>query len=319
METPDGWRRMTPIFEIVRRRFSFSEQELISYVNTAPFRYKTYHIKKRTGGTREISQPSRDLKVLQRFILSEFLHRSFSYHDCATAYRENISISDNARPHLHNPYLLKMDFSEFFPSIRASDFKLFLLEKRICDSELEAIMLGRIFFKHSEDGLALSIGSPGSPSISNAMLMEFDQRVSTVAAKAGVVYTRYSDDLTFSTSLKGVLFDFPKHIEEILLHLDYPRLSVNSKKTVFSSKKFNRHVTGITITNDEKMSLGRDRKRQLRTRIFLASELTSRELASLRGYLSFVNQIEPELIRKLSRKYPNQMALIQLAEFKNTD
>tara|TARA_R110002167_G_scaffold86987_1_gene235329 strand:+ start:24422 stop:25354 length:933 start_codon:yes stop_codon:yes gene_type:complete len=307
---------MTPIFQLVRQRFSFSEQELISYVNTAPYRYKTYKVKKRSGGTREISQPSRDLKILQRFVLTEFLQERFSYHDCATAYREKISISDNARPHLANPYLLKMDFSDFFPSIRADDFEVFLLEKGICTSEIDATMMSRIFFKRADDDLVLSIGSPGSPSISNAMLMDFDRLVSDLSTEARVAYTRYSDDLTFSTSQKDVLFDFPIQISEILRGLKYPRLFINQKKTVFSSKKFNRHVTGITITNDGRMSLGHERKRKLRTRVFLANELSSGDLAKLRGYLSFVNQIEPEFIRKLSRKYPSQMAVIQSAQFK---
>lgn len=307
---------MTSIFEKVRQKFSFSEQELINYVNTAPFRYKTYRIKKRRSGTREISQPSRDLKVLQRYILTEFLQPNFIYHNCATAYRKKKSISDNASPHINNPYLLKMDFEEFFPSIRARDFKLFLLEKRVCESELEATRLSQIFFKDTDGELVLSIGSPGSPSISNAMLMDFDQLVSDLTSESGVVYTRYSDDLSFSTSQRGLLFELPAKIGCILSNLKYPRLNVNSEKTVFSSKKFNRHITGITITNDGKMSLGRKRKRKLRSRVFMANDLNSKELASLRGYLSFVNQIEPEMMRKLLRKYPSQMTLISSAEFK---
>lgn len=307
---------MIPIFELVLQRFSFSEQELIAYVNTAPYRYKTYKVKKRSGGTREISQPSRDLKVLQRFVLAEFLHERFSYHDSATAYRAKISISDNARPHLTNPYLLKMDFSDFFPSIRGEDFRDFLLERTICDFEADAMMLSRIFFKRADGDLVLSIGSPGSPSISNAILMDFDILVSKLSAEVGVAYTRYSDDLTFSTSRKDVLFDFPRQIAEILRSLKYPRLFINQQKTVFSSKKFNRHVTGITITNDGEMSLGHDRKRKLRSRVFQANELSSGDLAKLRGYLSFVNQIEPDFLQKLYRKYPSQIALIQSAQFK---
>lgn len=304
---------MRGIFEIVRKRFAFSEQELIKYVNTSPYRYKTYKIKKRSGGMREISQPSRDLKVLQRFILDEFLHKNFIYHDCAMAYRQNINIADNAKLHVKNPYLLKMDFNEFFPSICAEDFRLFLLEKGVCDSQAEAVMLGRIFFKRGDRGLVLSIGSPGSPSISNAMLFDFDKIVYDLSVKVGITYTRYSDDLTFTTKEKGVLFELPGAVAKILNELRYPRISINPEKTVFSSRKFNRHITGITISNDGKMSLGHGRKRRLRSTIYSAQHLDNNNLARLRGYLSFVHQIEPELLHKLSKKYPNQMKLINSA------
>lgn len=307
---------MSQLIETVQKRFAFSEKELMNYANTAPFRYKTYRIKKRSGGTREISQPSRDLKILQRFILAEFFHPKFIYHDCATAYRENKNIADNARPHMNSPYLLKMDFKDFFPSIRANDFQLFLPEKGICETGPEADILAKLFFKHTEHGLALSIGAPGSPSISNAMLFDFDQTVSGLSEKLGITYTRYSDDLSFSTDKKNLLFGLPKTICRVLEKLKYPKLALNAKKTVFSSRKFNRHITGITISNEGKLSIGHSRKRKLRARVYSAAGLEGDDLARLRGYISFVNQIEPDLIRKLLKRYPSQMKLINSASFR---
>ena len=298
---------MSDILERVRRHFAFSEVELMEYANTAPHRYKTYRIKKRSGGTREISQPSRDLKSIQRFILSEHLLRKFEFHECAMAYRVGRNITHNVKPHLKNPFLLKMDFRDFFPSIRVEDFVTYLLERGMETSETNAMMLGRIFFKRSEFGLRLSIGSPGSPSISNALLWEFDSEASSMCSECGISYTRYSDDLTFSTDIEGALFAVPGKVERILSKISKPKLQVNFEKTVFSSKKFNRHVTGVTITNDRRMSLGRKRKRRLRSAVFNACNLDHKELASLRGYLSFVRQIEPDFLERLTQKYPFQM------------
>jgi retron-type reverse transcriptase len=299
------------IFKEVRKRLAFSESELDMYLNTAPFRYKTYKIAKRNGGTREISQPSRDLKILQRFILRNFLNDRLVCHNAAMAYRPKRNITDNVRPHITNPYLLKMDFKDFFPSIRIEDFVSFVLDRGICVSEHDARNLGKVFFKNTPQGTILSIGSPGSPAISNAMLFEFDQAVYVEMSKSGISYTRYSDDMAFSTNQKNVLFDVPLEIKKILDSINYPILAINHEKTVFSSKKFNRHITGITISNEGNMSLGHLTKRHLRSRVYGASEMNEDELSELRGYLAFAFQIEPELLVKLSNKYPLQMRLLK--------
>ncbi|MCT7085107.1 RNA-directed DNA polymerase, partial [Salmonella enterica subsp. enterica serovar Oranienburg] len=76
-------------------------------------------------------------------------------------------------------------------------------------------------------------------------------------------YTRYADDLTFSTNNKDVLFDIPDMLENVLPKYSLGRIRINHEKTVFSSKGHNRHVTGITLTNDNKLSIGRERKRKI--------------------------------------------------------
>ncbi len=301
------------IFKKVRQRLAFSEAELELYLSTAPFRYKTYKIKKRNGGTREISQPSRDLKIVQRFILENFLNDRLVCHDAATAYRHKRNITDNVRPHAGNPYLLKMDFKDFFPSIQVDNFISFLIERNISASESEAQRLGKIFFKHAPNGGILSIGSPGSPLISNSMLYHFDEIVHLEMLKINVTYTRYSDDMSFSTSVPGALFKVPLFVEEVLSRISYPRLSINHSKTVFSSKKFNRHITGITISNEGRLSLGHFTKRKLRSRVYAATGMNRDELSKLRGYIAFACQVEPELLEKLIKKYPLQMKSIQSA------
>jgi RNA-directed DNA polymerase len=79
---------------------------------------------------------------------------------------------------------------------------------------------------------------------------------------------------------------------------------------VFSSKKFNRHVTGITISNEGFASIGRNKKRQLRSKVFEAEKLASKEIDKLRGYIAFSAQVEPEFLNLLWKKYPSQMSYI---------
>lgn len=306
---------MSEMVQRIKRHFAFSDGEFIKYVNTAPYRYKTYYIPKRTGGFREISQPSKDLKSVQRFVLSQFILPKIELHECATAYREKRNISDNARPHLQNEFLLKMDFENFFPSIRSADFIRYAVTRSVVETVNEAAMLARIFFKSSDGELRLTIGSPGSPAISNALLMPFDQEVATLCDTSGISYTRYSDDLTFSSSAKDVLFGIPAKVEVILERMSSPKLAINATKTKFSSKKFNRHVTGITITNEGQMSLGRKTKRRVRSEVFNAPIAEPKEVQRLRGYLSYAKQIEPDFVSKLWHKYPEQMEFIEQTAF----
>jgi len=162
----------------------------------------------------------------------------------------------------------------------------------------------------SEGGnLILSIGAPSSPLISNAMMFAFDQKVADLAQQNDIAYTRYSDDLTFSTNKENVLFDWPEKVAVILGEIPSPQISLNDSKTVFSSMKHNRHVTGVTITNDGKASIGRSRKREIKTRVFclLNEGVTSDEVDSIRGLVAFANVVEPDFVARLFDKYPVQM------------
>ena len=106
-----------PLFRRLLILSPFSEWELVALIHTAPLRYKDHYILKRNGrGRRLISQPTLELKFLQRLLVSkEFVN--LPMHDAAVAYRRCHSIKDHAAPHASNKYLLKLDFKDFFPSL----------------------------------------------------------------------------------------------------------------------------------------------------------------------------------------------------------
>src|SRR5882724_8852090 len=91
--------------------------DLLRIIVTAPKRYKVYTIPKRNGGVRIIAQPSRELKVLQRFLLDRYL-RKYPIHPAAMAYERGRNIFENAAQHIDNSVFLKLDFEAFFPSIK---------------------------------------------------------------------------------------------------------------------------------------------------------------------------------------------------------
>ena len=298
--------------DLLCMKLNFSKTELFLYANTCPKRYKVYKIKKRNSTKkRTIAQPSKNLKVVQKLLIEHYFQDRLPIHERATAYKKGSSILKNATYHLRNKFLLKMDFKSFFPSISAKAWEQFIIDEGILPAEEaeEIRLVSNIFFREVNSSLELSIGAPSSPFISNTLMYKFDDIVHKKAETEKIAYSRYSDDMTLSTNIKNKLFDWPNIIEEISRELEYPKLLINEKKTVFSSKKHNRHVTGVTITNDGKASLGRAKKREIRTRVYLTAEneLSNKERDKLVGILSHAKNIEPYFVKQLYEKYPEQM------------
>ncbi|ECW3818432.1 RNA-directed DNA polymerase, partial [Salmonella enterica] len=76
---------------------------------------------------------------------------------------------------------------------------------------------------------------------------------------------------------------------------------------VFTSRKFNRHVTGVTITTEGYLSLGRDRKRLLRSKIhhYVCGVLSEKEILTLKGELGYAKFIEHKFFLSMIKRYGN--------------
>ena len=266
-------------------------------IRTAPLRYKVFSIPKRKGGLREVAQPAREVKSIQRWLIAD-LSRTLPLHESATAYRQGASIKDNAARHVDSEYILKMDFRNFFPSILMEDIVSHLV--RHCPDEYDSSAMQLIAYvctwaPRRQRPLRLCIGAPSSPLLSNSLLFEFDELIAQHAAEHGAIYTRYADDLTFSTSVPDVLNSFPDMVRDLVGQLAYPRLAINEGKTVFASRAGRRVITGVTITNDHRLSIGRERKRAIRAMYhhMLRGSLDDKGQQELRGLIAFAENIEP--------------------------
>lgn len=277
-------------------------------VRTAPNRYKQYQIPKRSGGHREIAQPAREVKLLQRILIGRILS-NLPVHDAARAYRSGMSIRDNAGPHAGSGPILKMDFVDFFPSIRSDDWIAYC-EKKGLLSEEDRVITARVFFrrKKNEHVHKLSIGAPSSPALCNILLYEFDEVITAAAAQRGIAYTRYADDLTFSGQRLGMLKDMIQVVERATRQINSPKLKVHPGKTTFITSSRRRVVTGVTLANDGALSVGRERKRRISAAVHRASlgQLPAERLAILAGELAFVNVVEPNFLDRLRQRYSEQ-------------
>ena len=284
-----------------------SKKDVINFSLSAPYRYKIYKIPKRNSDKlRTIAHPSKELKFIQRIIVSS-LSQTLPVHAHAYAYKKGVSIKENAQMHLSTKYLLKMDFSNFFPSITPRLFFSKLRQANIdFDEDNKLILENFLFFKSKRNSnLRLSIGAPSSPLISNFVMYFWDVEIENICASKGITYTRYADDLTFSTNNKNVLFEIPELLQSILPKYSLGELRINHAKTVFSSKKHNMHVTGITLSNNNKLSLGRERKRAISAMIhhFINNKLDADKTSQLIGLLAFANYIESEFYHRMVEKY----------------
>lgn len=288
-----------------------SNDDINNFASTCPHRYKKYEIPKRNGkGTRLIAHPSRELKLVQRFIVS-ILDKLLPIHTRAFAYRKGISIRDNALEHKDSNCILKMDFANFFPSITPEIFFDALDVFQITYSEEDKFLLERFIFWSPKRGaeLELSIGAPSSPLVSNFIMHRFDEIIYDQCTKNSVIYTRYADDITFSADTMDKLNFVPSLVGQALKEIFSGAILINEAKTRFYTKKFNRSVTGIVITNERMISLGRAKKREISVMIhkFSLGLVSDKEVKRIKGYIAYAKHIEPLFVDRMIRKYGDEV------------
>lgn len=305
------------LFERLLQDAPFSRDELAAIIATASRRYKTYEIEKRNGkGSRTIAQPSAEVKLLQRLLVDQVIS-TWPVHDAAMGYRRRRSITMHAERHVNSRFLLKLDLVDFFPSITASDIRAHATRQQrpqLTSDDIELLTKLLVWRKKTTREYCLSIGAPSSPACSNALMYEFDSLASAMSKSRGVTYSRYADDLAFSTDTPGVLQDIEKTVRGLLELLPYPRLRINKTKTINVSRRHRRTLVGLVLTPTGAISLGRDRKRSIRAAVhaFARGTLSSEEVRSLQGMLAFVMSSEPTYLDRLARTYgPEVMTLLR--------
>lgn len=291
------------ITQDLQEKFGLNDRQIEVFIQTAPNRYKFHTIKKRHGGTREIAQPTKSLKIIQRWIIKEYFSKC-TIHKSASAYIKNKNIVDFVNPHKNNNYLLKVDFKNFFNSIKITDFYTYCKFNCQYFNDEDVKILGLLLFCRNKknDDYYLSIGAPSSPMISNILMTKFDELVYDLCKDNRVIYTRYADDLAFSTNSTNTLVKILQRLSDICTIIPYPEnLEINTDKTVFTSKKNNRTLTGLVISNDGTISIGREQKRTLRAMAHKAKLglLSAEELATLKGKVAFIKCIDFQFAQKL--------------------
>lgn len=279
-----------------------SRTHLLALARSASHRYKMYSIPKRAGGRREIHHPARQLKAVQRWLLHEVIAH-WPVHPAAFAYRKGVGIARHGEVHRGAKYTLRLDFQDFFPSITVSDYRSFVASSSDLFSKWtpeDHVFFDSIVFRFGR----LTIGAPTSPALSNALCMQMDMELFNLSGELGCRYSRYADDLFFSCGVPGVLSLAEERIKRVIAGLAVPAgLRVNEEKTRHRSRKGKQVVTGVVLTSQGGLSVGRDLKRVLRAQVHQLPSLSNEERSKLAGMLAYVHSVEPDFVSRLRSRY----------------
>jgi retron-type reverse transcriptase len=286
--------------------------------------YVHFSMPKKTGGSREISAPKPKLKALQYWILEHILNK-ITVNDYAHGFVSKRNILSNALPHVNQSVVINCDVQNFFPSIAYPRVKgLFqslgysteiatLLALISTEAEQKEIQLeGEKLYLYTGKRF-LPQGSPASPMISNLICFKLDKRFVGISETLGFAYTRYADDMSFSSksykNINKLLYWIHKivHEEGFILHPD---------KTRIMRKGVRQEVTGIVV--NEKPSLCKKTLKNFRATLYQIEQTglegkswqgkSDNIMASLLGYTHFISMID----KKKGQKYKTQvLALLE--------
>jgi len=218
-------------------------------------KYGSFEIPKKTGGTRKICAPVTRIKILQaklNFILQRAYRRKPSVH----GFVYERSIVSNAVMHMGREYVLNVDLMDFFPSINMGRVYGMFKSKPYRLPEKVAGVLAKLCTFDNQ----LPQGAPSSPIVSNMICARLDGELHRLASSYDCRYTRYADDLTFSTDRPK----FPKALAlskssaipirpkaeigtDLNAVIEANGFKVNPKKVWLQPANARQCVTGLTV------------------------------------------------------------------------
>ncbi|MBO4379752.1 MAG: RNA-directed DNA polymerase [Muribaculaceae bacterium] len=242
--------------------------------NRCKGRYRSFQIPKKSGGTRTISAPCKSLKYILRIvnILLQAVHKPST---AAKGFVPRLSIVDNAAPHVGKNYVLNLDLKDFFPSISEARVRARLMAKPFnFTDEVATTLAGLCSYRPYSKETAhqriapcvLPQGAPTSPTLTNAICDRLDMLLSGVARRFNLTYTRYADDITFSSNHYVFSRDgeFMTEVRRIIAGQGF---EINEKKTRLQRRHEHQEVTGLTV--NEKVNTARRYARDIRNLLYI--------------------------------------------------
>ncbi len=272
--------------------------------------YIHFKLPKKSGGHRLISAPKPKLKEAQTWVLENILNK-IEVHDSAHGFLPTKNIVSNAKSHVRAKMVINFDLENFFPSITYKRvkgiFRSFGYSEAvstvfglICTApEVEEIAIDSKTYFVGLGERHLPQGSPASPAISNIIARRYDKGLTKIAKNLGFKYTRYADDLTFSTKENNA--DFKKLMAQVRFVTKEQGFKINENKTRILRRGRQQEVTGIVV--NDKISIDRKTLRRFRAVLHQAENNGLEGLnwgnspdiiASLQGYANFVFMVDKE-------------------------
>ena len=283
--------------------------------------YVRFQVPKKSGGVRELSAPHRDLATSQEWILANILEK-IPTHNAAHGFVPGRSTMTNAVPHVGRATVVNLDLKDFFPSITFPRVKGVFQDLGYSPAVSTILALlctecprrkieynGKLL--HVATGpRALPQGACTSPALSNLLARRLDARLQGLAMKLNLTYTRYADDLTFSSESKdaeakpGYLMARVRHI------VAEENLTVNESKTRVLRQSARQAVTGIVV--NKRLNIPRKTSKRLRAILHQANKTglaaQNREQRDnfklwLDGMIAYAQMVNPEKGKRLREQF----------------
>lgn len=256
----------------IAERLGISVNKVAFFVNPKNEQelYHSFSIPKKSGGSRTISAPRKDLRKIQRKI-GNWMAQQYQPPGCVHGFVPGKSIVSNASCHTKKQVIVSIDLEDFFPSItRQRVWGLLVRPPFSLDSETSYYLSCLLCAS-----FGLPQGSPSSPIVSNMICQSLDRKLVSFANSYRAFYTRYADDITISfgnrRTFKNLFlgesgeFRIPQKLRDIIeTHNGRSSFKINEEKTHFRYGSTRQSVTGIVV-NNKRLNLKRNYYRFLRS------------------------------------------------------
>lgn len=291
--------------------------------------YKIFRVRKRTSGYRFIHSPNDELKKVQSFI-NKFILSRLDIHKSCFSYHKNGGVLKCAQQHTNAKTLLKYDLKDFFFCI--NEISVYHLFNNLGYTKRLSFQMARLCtiilikdhqkyikkYKLGEKKIDMGVlpqGAPTSPMLSNLLANKLDVKLSQLAENHNLIYTRYADDLTFSSNEKLSKIQIRMINSQILKIIKYEKFIVNKKKISISRQGSRKQVLGLIVNNDTP-TLSKDRKKKIDTFLYAIGKFgweSTTEHYGFRDSLGFFHHLDGIIIyvehidKDLGRKYRNKL------------
>ena len=288
-------------------------------------RYRTFEVKKnRDRGVRIINAPVRGLKAILQ-PLNFVFQCLYEPHKSATGFVVGRSIVDNGKKHVGHNYVLNIDLKDFFHSFDLYRVKFGMLrelwgmsnigeyrknhEEDFKTKDEIAFLLASLcthpFEIDGEMKTVLPQGSPTSPTLTNILCKSLDRRLQGLADRFGATYSRYADDITFSSShniykrVENPVLNENKQYDDFMSEMERinreEKLTINPTKTRLQKAGYRQEVTGLKV--NEKVNVQRRYVKQIRMWIYYwekygyekAQQIFIRDYIKDKGHVKNIN------------------------------
>lgn len=269
--------KMNELDSDAKNVYPFTMKHLLYYCNPNHVhkRYRQFKIKKKSGGYRTITAPRNKSFMLLLQAVNEIFKAMYTPSNYTMGFTENRSVVTNANVHKNKNYVFNIDLKDFFPSIeQARVWKRLQLPPFNFPTAIANVLAGLCAMRETRveaDGKSthayiLPQGAPTSPIITNMICDTLDRRLAGLAKRFRVKYSRYADDITFS-SMHNVYAENNEFRQELVRIINDQGFTINEAKTRLQKKGNRQEVTGIIVNN--KLNVIKKYVREIRSLLYI--------------------------------------------------